>query len=148
MGDFIKFTGSLQFPMPGKTKDPDILVALLHASRAYVSASIAEGTEGLSLALLEAMAAKTCVIATRVSGNRDIISNNENGLLIEPGCEESLAQALISVCSDESLVHRLAQNGQDFVEKYSWLEITKQYVALYENALKLMSISAPEDHVS
>jgi len=135
MGDFIKFTGSLRFPMPGSTDDPDILVALLHASHAYVSASIAEGTEGLSLALLEAMAAKTCVIATRVSGNRDIIINNENGLLIEPGCEESLEQALISVCSDASLVTRLAENGQQFVKKYSWLEITKLYVELYKKTL-------------
>ncbi len=133
--NYIKFTGILGFPVFGGENKEDILVALLHASRAYISSSIAEGTEGLSLAVLEAMAANTCVIATRVSGNRDVITDGENGLLVEPRSVKNMSDAILRVCADKSLADRLSDGGQRFVEKYSWLEITQQYLDLYERTI-------------
>lgn len=131
----VKFTGSLKFPVPGEDAGPDVLVALLHASIAYVSSSIAEGTEGLSLAILEAMASATCVIATDVSGSRDIIVSEQNGILVKPQSSDDLAEALVRIATDGTLRVTLAREGQKSVEKYSWISIAKQYINLYEKLL-------------
>ncbi|HAJ77284.1 MAG TPA: hypothetical protein DCM64_12640 [Gammaproteobacteria bacterium] len=136
LGDYVKFSGVLRFPLPGYTStEPDLLVTLLHASYAYVSSSIAEGTEGLSLAMLEAMAAGSCVIATSISGNEDIINSEENGILVAPGSIDELTAALLRIASDDTTRNRLAQNGQETVEQFLWLSITQKYLELYKLAL-------------
>ncbi|MBV1905164.1 MAG: glycosyltransferase family 4 protein [Pseudomonadales bacterium] len=136
MGKYIKFTGALDFPLPGQEDKTDVLVALLQASKAYVSSSIAEGTEGLSLALLEAMSSGACIIATNVSGNRDIIIDGQNGLLIAPESPEEMTDAIVRVVTDRPMGERLSAEGQRSVEPYSWLSIAKLYVSLFERELE------------
>ena len=64
-------------------------------------------SEGLPNALLEAMACGLPVIATRVGGTVDIIRDEENGLLVEPGDTRQLAGALSRLLEDQALAGRL-----------------------------------------
>ncbi len=134
-GEFIHFLGTLPVPLPGNDA-PDVLAALLRASRAYVSASMDEGAEGLSLALLEGMAAGATPIVTRISGNRDVIEHEVNGLLVDPGSVEDLANALERICADDALAHRLNGASATTVAGYSWRAVAEEYVALYERVLQ------------
>jgi glycosyltransferase involved in cell wall biosynthesis len=59
--------------------------------------------EGLSLALLEAMASGLGVVATRVSGSEDHISPGETGLLTEPGDAAGLRAAIGNLLGDAPL---------------------------------------------
>jgi len=54
-------------------------------------------TEGMSIALLEAMAVGLPVVASRVSGTVDVIKHGENGILIEPGDRGALTDCIISL---------------------------------------------------
>jgi len=64
--------------------------------------------EGLSLSLMEAMAAKKAVIATNVGGTKDIIQDGINGLLVLPGSVEALRTALLSVMGCQGRYHELS----------------------------------------
>jgi L-malate glycosyltransferase len=64
---------------------------LLHAADVYVNSSI---TEGISLTILEAMAARLPVVATRVGGTPEIVADETCGLLVDRGDAVSIATAI------------------------------------------------------
>ncbi|UCG16991.1 MAG: glycosyltransferase [Phycisphaerales bacterium] len=64
-------------------------------------------TEGMPNALLEAMAAALPIVATDAPGNRDLITHNENGLLVPIGDCEKLAGAIANLLRDRTLRQRL-----------------------------------------
>lgn len=65
--------------------------------------------EGFSHQILETMALGTPVITTAVGGNREIIRNDENGILVAPGAVQSLKEAIIGLLSDPVRAERLAR---------------------------------------
>lgn len=93
--------------------------------------------EGLPMALLEALAAGKPVIATPVGAVPKLIQNQETGLLVEPENSQSLYTAICRLITDASLRHRLAANGQRFVqEHFSAESMAQKYVGVYEDALR------------
>lgn len=92
--------------------------------------------EGLPMALLEAMASGSAVIATRVGGIPEVIDDGVNGLLIDPGDEEGLASAIIRCVEDEGLAHRLAAAGRDtVVSRFSMTHYMKKLTEIYDSCL-------------
>jgi hypothetical protein len=74
-----------------------------------------EGAEGLSLGLLEGMAAGACPVVTSISGNRDVICHEDNGLLVPPGKPEEMAAAIVRLVRDDALQQRLRGRALEFV---------------------------------
>jgi glycosyltransferase involved in cell wall biosynthesis len=88
--------------------------------------------EGLSNALLEAMATALPVIATRVSGTVDVVTDGEDGLLIPPESSESLAKAMATVIQQPELARRLGlQARQKMLQAFSLDSVAQQYSELY-----------------
>ena len=88
--------------------------------------------EGLSNALLEALAAGLPVVASDIPGNRDVIIDGENGLLVDPERPEDIAAALSRVMSDQALRDRLGRRGRRTVEQsYSIAATAERYMSLY-----------------
>ena len=79
-------------------------------------------SEGLSSAILSAMASSLPVVATRVGGIPELIRNEEEGLLVPPGDPAALAQALIRLCNEPETCLRLGRQGRARVEKFFTLE--------------------------
>ncbi len=73
--------------------------------------------EGLGMASLEAMAAGVPVLASDVEGIREVVKNNETGILVPPADSGELANQVLALLKDEPLRSRLSKNGRDFVEK-------------------------------
>ncbi len=89
--------------------------------------------EGMPLALLEAMACGIPVIGTDVAGTREVIRNEENGLLIASADPAAIAKGLERVLDDKALRTRLSQAGRASVERsYSVASNMEKYIALYE----------------
>lgn len=65
------------------SQERDYLAELLCSSELYVSAGIQNNAEGLSLAVLESMAAGLPIVATAISGNTDVVTHGENGFLVQ-----------------------------------------------------------------
>jgi glycosyltransferase involved in cell wall biosynthesis len=75
-------------------------------ARCFVQAA-RERTEILPLAILEAMAAGTPVVATDVGGVRDLVQTGRTGVLVPPEDPAALAEAIRHVLQDDAEAHRL-----------------------------------------
>ncbi len=83
----------------------------------FVLASV---TEGLPLTVLEAMAARRAVVATRVGGIPEVISDGVNGLLVDPGDVAGLAAAILALLGDRKKSRAMGERGRDTVlEKFT-----------------------------
>lgn len=91
--------------------------------------------EGMSNALMEAMASGVAIVATDVSGVRDLICSDEQGVIVPPGDEHALAQALCSLIQDPSCRDRLARAGQERIRKFQVRDIGPQYAAVFSQLI-------------
>jgi len=92
--------------------------------------------EGLSLALLEAMASGKAVIATDIAENRTVITQGENGVLVSPGKPDLLAEAAIRLLGDENARRCMGEAATRTVrERYDIGTCVKRFFALYEEGL-------------
>ncbi|WP_323355646.1 HAD-IIB family hydrolase [Cyanobium gracile] len=86
-------------------------------------------TEPFGLTLLEAAASGLPLVATEVGGPVDIIGNCNNGLLIDPLDEASIASALLSILEDQELWSKYSEHGLTNVARfYSWEAHAKTYL--------------------
>lgn len=100
-------------------------------------------TEGLPLALLEAMAKRTPIVATRVGGVPDVVADNETGLLVPPQDRNALADAVHSLYSDPATCNALRQRAHYIVRScYDSERMAQQYLAIYSAVL---NTSTPEN---
>jgi glycosyltransferase involved in cell wall biosynthesis len=103
--------------------------ALLPVFDVYVNSSI---TEGISLTILEAMAAELPLVVTRVGGTPEIVAEGENGYLVPARVPEAIARAVGALAADSDRRRRFGVVGRRRVESAFTLErMTKQYAALY-----------------
>jgi glycosyltransferase involved in cell wall biosynthesis len=73
--------------------------------------------DGIPNVLLEAMASQVPVLSTRVSGIPEVIVDAANGLLVGPGDEQALAEAMARLLNDGELRAYLAENGRRRVKE-------------------------------
>jgi glycosyltransferase involved in cell wall biosynthesis len=86
--------------------------------------------EGFHLPPSEAMACRCPVVSTRVGGPMDIITQGENGYLVDVGDVEALAARLIDVLSlDEAGWRKMSDAAYDSTQRYTWSDATDQFEA-------------------
>jgi glycosyltransferase involved in cell wall biosynthesis len=92
--------------------------------------------EGLPMTLLEAMAARKPVVATRVGAVPTVITDRENGLLIAPADEAGLTHALRQLLADPELCRYLGRNARAHVERnFTSSAMVQKYRTVYEAVL-------------
>jgi glycosyltransferase involved in cell wall biosynthesis len=74
--------------------------------------------EGLGVAVIEALAAGTPTIASRVGGIPELIEEGKTGILVPPQDAESLSRSLLHLLENPSLARQLGKAGQMFVRKH------------------------------
>lgn len=112
--------------MPGRVKEPG---SVLSRAKCFVLSS---RFEGFPNALLEAMAAGLPVISFDCpSGPANIISHEQNGLLVEPEDTANLSASIARVLGDRDLSRRLGDAAQAEMRKYSLERVTDQWEQLF-----------------
>jgi glycosyltransferase involved in cell wall biosynthesis len=93
-------------------------------------------SEGLGLALLEAMALGKPVIASEVGGIPEVVKNNSNGILVSPGNDKALAESIIKVLSNKTDSRIMGEKGQKTVlEKFSSNAMIEKTIQIYKKIL-------------
>jgi glycosyltransferase involved in cell wall biosynthesis len=96
--------------------------------------------EGLSIALLEAMAAGKPVVTTTIGSNREVTDDGEAAVLVPPKDPESLANAIRALAADESWREALGQRGREVQRaRYTLPRMIDAYLAEYERLLPVTS---------
>ena len=95
----------------------------------FVSSSMFEGA---SNAIIEAMASGLPVVGTAVGGTPELVTPEDNGLLIEPGDVDGLAAAIARIIDDPALGARMGERGyQRARREHSEAHMVAAYEALY-----------------
>ncbi len=116
--------------VPGYRKDVALLLA---ASDVFALPSL---WEGMSNAVLEAMAAGKPVVATAVDGAVDQVLPGETGLLVPPGDADALARALLDLARDPRKAQEMGTKGRERVRReFSLGRMTDAYIELYRRLL-------------
>lgn len=107
------------------------------AASLFVAPSVVDSkgdTEGQGVILLEAMASQTPIIASRIGGIPEVISNNESGLLVQPNDPEKLSNAIQQLFNKPQLRAALIRNASAKAEEnYAWQAIANNFLAIYKN---------------
>jgi glycosyltransferase involved in cell wall biosynthesis len=118
LGDIVEITGRTSSEdMPQMYRQNDI----------FVSASM---QEGMSNAMLEAMASGLPIITTRCEGLEELIA--DNGLIVEQANAEAIAGAIKKLADDRPLCKKMALAARKQAEQLPWSRTAESYLALYE----------------
>ena len=87
--------------------------------------------EAFGIVLLEAAAAQTPVVATRVGGIPEAMSEGKNGLIVDYNDPKALSAAIFSILEDDSLKREMGAFGREFSKGFSWSSIVNQLESKY-----------------
>ena len=94
--------------------------------------------EGLSMALLEAMAAGKPIIAASIGSHLEVTSHAEVARLVPPADAQALCQAILQVAGDPALIIRLGMNARALVQsRYTVERMLSSYRQLYFELLHM-----------
>ena len=115
----------------GLRQDIPRILAVLHA---FVLPSL---SEGLSLAILEAMVAGKPVIATDVGGNPELVEDSETGYLVPSQNSQALADRLISLLMNRDRALQFGKVGQLRAQgQFSLRTMVREYQAIYDQCIE------------
>lgn len=100
-------------------------------------------TEGLPMALLEAMASGLSVVATNVGAIPTVIENGHSGLLAPANDPSAIAGCISGLLADRARRHSMGESAKDLVtSQFSAEHMAEQYIRVYDEALAAGRTSA------
>ncbi|WP_238602044.1 glycosyltransferase family 4 protein [Lysinibacillus parviboronicapiens] len=96
--------------------------------------------EGLPIAIIEAMRAGLPIIATNVGGVSELVTDTDNGFLIDRGDKELLKQRLRQLLTDETLRQKMGDASERcFLRNFTFSPMYQKTVEVYEQAVSKLS---------
>ena len=116
--------------LPGAFDDTE---EVLEAADMFILPSY---SEGMSLSLLEAMAAGLPAIASDIAGNRALVADDQSGLLVPPRDVRALSLAVVRLIEQPALRAALGSRArQDVQEKYSLEKMGREHLELIRRCI-------------
>lgn len=118
IADAVTFTGFVSHEaLPAVYRQADIFV-------------LPSQNEGMSIALLEALASGLPVIVTDTGGTAELVQTARNGFICAWADVPALTAALRLLIQDPRLRHRMGARGRQIASRFSWSTIARQYLDL------------------
>jgi len=115
---------------PGYREDTDELIRTMDI---FVLPSL---SEGIPMALLEAMAVSRPIVASRVGGIPEVINDGVEGLLVEPKDVEGLAESCLLLIQSPDMARKMGEAARKRVEReFSATGMAKQVGSLYHELI-------------
>lgn len=99
--------------------------------------------ESFGLAALEAQACELPVIATRIGGIPEVVTDGENGFLSDIGDVEKMSRDVLRLLKDEEMLRSFGRRGREqAVDRYSTDKIIPQYLDYYDKVLERSGVTS------
>jgi glycosyltransferase involved in cell wall biosynthesis len=98
------------------------------ASDVFVLPSL---SEGFPLTVLEAMASGLPIVTTRVRGLPEIVTEGENGFLVEPKNPQQLAEKILLILKNDELRLKMSLNNREKAKQYRWESVVDKLEKIY-----------------
>jgi len=118
LGEVVEFTGRI---------DADDVPHIYRQNDVFVSASM---QEGMSNAMLEAMASGLPIVTTRCEGVEELVT--DTGLVIEQSNAEAIAGAIRKLAYDRETQRQMAIAARSHAERFTWNRAAEEYLSLYK----------------
>jgi glycosyltransferase involved in cell wall biosynthesis len=139
LGSRVRFHGDLT---------EDVVTGMLEQADLFVLPSVVErsgDTEGIPVALMEAMAVGLPVVTSRLSGVPELVREGETGLLTDPGDARGLARTLANLLADPEAARARARAARLLVEReFSLHSCSMRLVTLFTGERGVRSQPAVE----
>ncbi len=88
--------------------------------------------ESFGMVLTEAFAAGTPVIASKIAGYRDVVTDGVDGVLVPPADPQALAEELQLLAHEPERLVAMGEAGRRSAERYAWPRVADQVKKVYE----------------
>jgi phosphatidylinositol alpha-mannosyltransferase len=92
--------------------------------------------ESFGMVLIEAFAAGTPVIASRIAGYRDVVTDDVDGVLVPPADPQALAEELQRFWLEPERRIAMGEEGRRSAQRYAWPRIADEITTAYEGAME------------
>jgi phosphatidylinositol alpha-mannosyltransferase len=123
-----RYAGDPRIEWLGRVSDEEKMARMRGAS-VFCAPSL--GGESFGVVLIEAMAARTPIVASDLPGYRNVARPDRDGLLVPPGDPEALAAGLRAVLSDDAAAEQLRRSGAERADRFSMDRLARRYLGLY-----------------
>lgn len=122
----------------GSVIDDNKLLGFYRNAEIFVLTPVEENYhfEGFGIVYIEAAASGLPIVATRESGASSAVGENYNGLLVDQNNPQETADAITKILSDNELRMILKNNSREWIKKFSWEKIIKNYLDIYNEKIK------------
>ena len=134
VSSYIHFAGTVPYSaVPQQTSTDEILLPQKYREAdIFILPSLAEG---MPLVVLEAMGTGLPIIASRVQGIAELVEEDANGAVFDPGNVDELAECLLKLINAGEKRIEMGKASIKKVQPYDWKNIAEAYLKLYEDIL-------------
>ena len=93
-------------------------------------------TEGLSIALLEAMANGRAIICSNIDANTEIVSDGNEALIIDPNDSNSIKEAILLLAKDKDLRSSISSNARSKANSFDESLVFPKILDYYKKKIK------------
>ncbi|MHC4618679.1 MAG: glycosyltransferase family 4 protein [Planctomycetota bacterium] len=107
--------------------EPERMPELYRQNDIFISATM---QEGMSNAMLEAMASGLPIITTQCEGAQELI--NDNGILVDEASPRAIADNIKTLADDKDSYDTMCVAARRQAEKFGWENVARQYIRYYD----------------
>jgi len=93
-------------------------------------------SEGMSNALLEAMACGLPVIVTNVGGTHELVTEGENGFIFQVGDKDQLSNIIKNIAKEPHILKEMGIKSRVRAEVLNWQNVVNEYYTIFKNFRK------------
>jgi phosphatidylinositol alpha-mannosyltransferase len=118
----------------------------LHEADVLCAPSLAG--ESFGMILTEAFAAGTPVVASRIAGYSDVVTDGEDGVLVPPADAQALGEELQRMYLEPERRRRMGEAARRSSERFAWPRVAEQVEEVYEEALEAPAPSGALERIA
>jgi L-malate glycosyltransferase len=92
--------------------------------------------EGMSNAMLEALASGLPILATDTGGTKELVKDGENGFIIKTKDSDDIADKIEILIKDKKLCQKMGEKSREKAESMSWNNVASEYIGIYKSIVK------------